>query len=143
MSTRDLMNNITPVVLIAAAAAVSDNTPLVSNIVDTAGYESLTALIGIGDIADANATFTVLVEHGAESDLSDAEAAADKYLIGTEALAGFQYDDDNKARKIGYAGPKRYVRFTITPVNNEGNAYISAMGVLGHPREAPTANPPS
>jgi len=142
MSSRDLHNNIYPKRAISPVS-VADNTAQVSQIIDTAGFESLEFIINIGSVADADATFTVLVEDGAQANLSDAAAVADTFLLGTEVLAGFQFDDDNKLRKIGYVGGKRYVRLTITPVNNASAALLSAVAILGHPRNAPTANPPA
>lgn len=143
MASRDLMNNIHPVAAIPPAGATTDNTPWVSSVIDTKGYESLTFLLITGTQADADATFTALVEHGDQSSLSDAAAVPDSELVGTEALAGFTFADDNKARKIGYAGNKRYVRLKVTPANNSGNAFLAAIALLGHPRNAPTPNPPA
>lgn len=139
---RDLMNHIHPVTAIAPAAAVTDNTAWVSAIVDTLGYGSLTFVVQTGSLADADATFAVLVEDGDESDLSDNAAVPDDQLIGTEALAGFNHGDDNEVRKIGYAGFKRYVRLTVTPSGNSGNAFVSAVAILGHSSVMPTSNPP-
>ena len=42
-------------------------------------------LILTGALADADATFTTLVEHGDAADLSDAAAVPDTQLTGTEA----------------------------------------------------------
>lgn len=127
----------------AAVAAVTDNTAVVSGIVDRKGYGGLTFLIAAGTLADADATFTTLVEEGDQSNLSDAAAVADADLIGTEALAGFTFADDGEARKIGYKGAKRYVRCTVTPANNAGSAPIAVIPVLSSPSGAPTANPPA
>ena len=107
------------------------------------GFDGLTYLIATGSIADADATFTVLLEEGDASNLSDAAAVADADLIGTEALAGFQFDDDNECRKLGYKGSKRYTRLTITPVANASAAVLAAVAVLSSPKIAPTANPPA
>lgn len=137
---QDLFHNIT-VLRAISPVSVSDNTAQVSQIIDRQGYDSLTFAIAAGSLADADATFTVLVEHGAAANLSDAAAVDDAQLLGTEALAGFAFDDDNETRKIGYAGAKRYVRLTITPANNASAALIAAVAVLGHPQSAPTANP--
>ena len=106
------------------------------------GFESLTYVIATGSIADADATFTVLLEEGDNAALSDAAAVADADLLGTEVLAAFQYDDDNETRKLGYIGSKRYTRLTITPVGNASAAVLSAVAILGNPAIAPTANPP-
>ena len=139
---RDLMNNIHPVRAISPAAAVTDNTAFVSQIIDRQGYQSLAFVILTGALADADATYTVLVEHGEAANLSDAAAVPDEMLIGTEVLAGFTFADDDKTRKIGYIGDLRYVRLTVTPVNNSGNAFVAAVGLLGHPNRVPTPNPP-
>lgn len=139
---RDLMNNIHPRRGIDPAVGAADNTAQVSQIIDVQGYDSLTFLIATGAVADADATFTVLVEHGDAANLSDAAAVPDADLIGTEALAGFTFADDAETRKIGYKGAKRYVRLTITPANNTGTWPIAAIALLGHPAQVPTANPP-
>lgn len=139
----DLCNNIHPLRALSPVAAGTDNTPYVSQIIDTAGFDSLTFVINTGANTDADATFTVLIEDGTASNLSDNVAVVDSELIGTEALASFTFADDNETRKIGYIGSKRYVRMTITPAGNgAGNIYLSAVAILGHPTNAPTANPP-
>jgi hypothetical protein len=143
MTTRDLHNCINVKRGLSPVAAVTDNTAFVSEIVDTYGYESAEFIILTGSLADADATFTVLVEDGDDSGLSDNAAVADKFLLGTEALASFTFAADNKVFKIGYVGDKRYVRVTITPANNTGNAFIAGAWLLGHPRSLPTANPPA
>ena len=125
-----------------APTSVADNTAQVGQIIDTKGFRSLTFAIATGAIADVDATFTVLVDHGDQANLADAAAVADADLIGLETQAGFQFDDDNETRKIGYVGSKRYARLTITPVNNASAALLSAIAILGNPQEAPTANPP-
>ncbi len=141
---RDLMNHVHPVRAISPVAAGTDNTAIVSQIIDRKGYDSLTFLILAGANTDADATFTVLVEDGDDSDLvDDGAAVADEQLVGTEALASFTFADDNETRKIGYLGDKRYVRLTITPANNAaGNIFVAAIALLGHPDLQPTANPP-
>lgn len=140
---RDLLNNVHPVTVIAPGTAPTDNTAVVSSIVDRLGYGSVTFLILTGTLADADASFTVLVEHGDAANLSDATAVPGDLLIGTEALAGFTFADDSEARKIGYAGGKRYQRITITPSGNASAANMAAVAVLGHPVNAPTTNPPA
>jgi hypothetical protein len=128
---RDLYSNLT---IRRAISPVSEagTTALVSQIIDRQGFDSLVFAIATGSIADADATFTVLVEAGDNSALSDAAAAADAELNGTEALAAFQFDDDNETRKIGYIGNKRYVRLTITPAANASAAVICAVAILGN-----------
>lgn len=139
---KDLSNSITPKRVISPVS-VADTTAQVGQIIDRRGFESVTYIIATGSIADDDATFTVLLEDGDNSSLTDAAAVADEYLIGTEALAAFQFDDDNECRKLGYIGPKRYTRLTITPVANASAAVIAAVAVLGDALNKPTANPPA
>lgn len=140
---RDLMNNIHPVPLITPIAARTDNTAIVSAIIDRLGYDSLTLVLVTGTNTDTNATFAVLVEDGDDSGLSDNGTVDDSELLGTEALAGFTFADDGECRKIGYIGHKRYVRLTVTPSGNDsGNIFLAGVAILGHPRVVPTANPP-
>jgi hypothetical protein len=140
---RDLHNNLHPRRGISPAAAVADNTPLVSQIVDLQGFEAAEFVILTGSLADADATFETLVEHGDAANLADAAAVPDDQLLGLEAQASFTFGDDDKVFKIGYRGPKRYARVTVTPAANTGNAFIAGLWILGHPRNAPTPNPPS
>lgn len=145
MAIRDSMNWMHPVPLFAPIAAqTNSDTARVSAIIDTLGYESCTFVLINGTNTDANATFTVLVEDGDVSNLSDNAAVADEYLVGTEALAGFTYADDVECRKVGYIGLKRYVRVTVTPSgNNSGDWFMAGVAILGHPALFPTANPPA
>ena len=138
---QDLHNNV-HIKRVLSPVSVADTTAQVGEIIDRQGYDSLEYVIATGSIADADATFTVLLEEGDVANLSDAAAVTDADLLGTEALAAFQFDDDNEVRKLGYKGHKRYTRLTITPVANASAAVLSAVALLGHPASAPTANPP-
>ncbi len=122
---------------VISPVSVADNTASVGQIIDRQGYNALEYFILTGSIADADATFTVLLEHGDASNLSDAVAVPDAQLIGTEAQAGFAFDSDNQVRKLGYIGGKRYSRLTITPVNNASAALIAAGALLREPAVDP------
>ncbi len=141
----DLHNNIYPKRGISPAAAGTDNTPYVSQIIDRLGFGSVEFIILLGANTDTDATFAVLVEDDDAAGFGTKEAVADAHLLGTEAQAGFTAaGDDNKVKKIGYIGNKRYVRVTITPSGNDsGNIFIAGVWLLGHPLSAPTANPPA
>lgn len=138
----DLMNEI-HVKRVISPVSVSDDTAQAGQIIDHQGYGSATYLIATGSLADSDATFTVLLEEGDDSSLTDAAAVADAQLVGTEALASFVYSDDNKCFKLGYIGTKRYTRLTITPSGNASAAVLCAVAVLGHAAKRPTANPPA
>ncbi len=139
MASKDSHNGLHFVPLIVPAAARTDDTPIVSAIIDTIGYESAEFVLVTGANTDADATFAVLVEDGDASDMSDNSPVEDKHLLGSEAEAGFAFGDDNECRKIGYTGGKRYARVTVTPSGNgAGNIFLAGVAVLGHPRSAPT-----
>lgn len=143
MASKDLVNNVHPVVALAPVV-VTDGTAQVSSVIDTAGYESVTFVISTGTLADVDATWAVTVKEGDTSSQGAHTAVADADLIGTEALAGFTFAADGACRKIGYKGNKRYVSIEIDDVvANTGNAPMAVVALLGHPRSAPTANPPA
>jgi len=139
---RDMANNI-QVRRVLSPDSVVDDTPAVGQIIDRLGYESLTYIIATGAVADSDAVFAVLLEESDASNMDGANAVADADMIsqtsGTapEAAAGFQYDDDNQVRKLGYIGAKRYTRLTITPSENYAAALVAAVAVLGNPHTAP------
>ncbi|CAG0966780.1 hypothetical protein MTYP_01036 [Methylophilaceae bacterium] len=139
---RDLHNNIN-VKRVISPVSVADNTAQVGQIIDRQGFDSLEYIIATGSLADADATFAVLLEESDAANMDGAAAVADADLLGTEAQAGFIFSDDDKVFKLGYKGHKRYTRLTITPSGNSGAAVLSAVAVLGHPANAPTANPPA
>jgi hypothetical protein len=122
--------------LIEPKAAIVDNTATVSSIIDCQGYDAVTLVIVTGTDADADATFTALLEEGDVSNLSDNAAVADADMVtmtaGTlpEAAASYTFADDFETRAIGYLGTKRYIRLTVTPANNTGNCFIAGVAVL-------------
>jgi hypothetical protein len=137
---RDLFSRLKGIRGISPQIQTNLDTAFVSQIIDRQGFDSLTFFILLGALTDAGVTFVVLVEDADEVAFNVTNAAvADKYLLGTEALAGaFTQADDNKVAKIGYRGPKRYVRLTITPTGNAaGDINIAALALLGHPSDAP------
>lgn len=140
---RDMSNNIKVARALSPAAAVTDNTAQVTQILDMQGFKGAMLAIATGSLADADAAFTVLVEHGDAANLSDAAAVPDAELTGTEVGAGFTFTHDDAVRAIGYVGTKRYVRATITPANNTGNVFLSAVWLRGFPHVAPVSSPQS
>jgi hypothetical protein len=133
---RDLYNNLK--VIGGVDQAPTDNTAVVSPIVDTRDYQSLLFIILTGSLADADATFAALLEESDDSGMSGANAVDDADMIGTEAGASFIFSDDNKQFKLGYIGNKRYVRLTITPTGN-GSAAAIAIAAVGVPHLKPAA----
>jgi len=151
---QDLLNNIDPVVALAPGAGSADNTAIVSSILDTAGFDS-SMLVIIAGALHAGASFTVLLQHGNAADMSDAtsvtaEALTEELGVGVsqsgitsaELSADFIAAQATQCFKLGYVGGKRYVRATITPAGGGATSYLAAVWLRGHPRNAPTPNPP-
>ncbi len=135
---QDLHNNIQCQIAISPQKQTNSNTAFVSNIIDLANFGSCEFAILYGGITDANVTFTILLEDGDDSALSDHAAVDDAFLLGDEAGATPLFSDDDTCFKLGYIGPKRYVRLTITPSGNDaGDINIAALAILGHPRVKP------
>ena len=131
----DLFHAIKPQVALNFGTISSDTTTA-GNIIDTQGFESVMFGIITGTVTDGD--YTILIQDGDESDLSDAAAVADASLLGTEAGASFTADtDDNKISKIGYIGKKRYVRMSIVSTNTSSGAVIGGYAMLGHPHFEP------
>lgn len=134
---RNTIHGLKMVVALAPVVA-TDNTALATDIIDTQGASALEFVIQSGTLADADATFAVTMEHGDDSALADTAAVAAKDLVGTLAAAGFTFADDKKTKKVGYRCNKRYVRLTITPTGNAGNAPLAVLAIL-HPLRQPAA----
>lgn len=134
---KDLHYNVKYSRALSPVAAVTNNTAYVSEILDTANFTANELIIITGSLADADATFTVLLEEGAASNLSDNTAVADGDMLGTEAGASFTFANDDTTKKLGYIGSKRYIRATITPANNTGNAYVAAVWAQAGARVVP------
>lgn len=127
---RDSISDLEPKQCISPQSTSTD-TPVVSSIIDRKGAEQLAFIILTGSIADADVTFAVLLEHGDDPALSDAAAVPDSDMVGAtpEVSAGFQFDDDDSVRKLGYVGNKRYTRLTITPTGNASAALLAAVAI--------------
>src|ERR1700709_328315 len=105
---QDLHNNIQVLSVFDPIDLGTGNTAKVGEIIDRQDAQALELIIQTGSLADADATFTVLVEDGNDSALADNATVASAQLLGTAAGASFVFSDDNKIAKIGYIGSKRY-----------------------------------
>lgn len=125
--------------------AATDDTALVSQIIDMGDLLSLTFVIALGTLADAAFTTVVLLEESDDSAMSGATAVADDDMIsmtsGTaaETAAAFTQASDDLIKTLGYKGTKRYVRLTITPTGNASSLPIAVIAA-GVKRLQGTAN---
>ncbi len=139
----DLFDNINLKRGLSPAAATTDNTAYVSQILDMQGLSGAVFVILTGSLADADATFAVTADEGDASNLSDAASVNANDLLGTLALAGFTFASDDSCFKLGFrGGGKRYKRVTITPSANTGNAFINGVWITA-PLLVPAPNPPA
>lgn len=128
MNVFDLHPKIKPALSVASAAIT---TAVESAIVDTAGYEGLEFVFLAGTITT---DVVLLVEHGDDSALADAETVDDDLVLGLSANPSALADSD-VASSIGYIGKKRYVRVTLGGGSSDGT--VGAVSVLCAPHHAP------
>jgi hypothetical protein len=139
---KDQMNDLHFLPVITPASPVTTNTTITSLTVDRLGFDALTFALVSGEIASSGALISVVAYHGDQSNMSD-ETAVDLVDILGQSTSGFSGSAaQNKTRKMGYIGNKRYVRLKLTTTSNSGNIFLSAVAVLGKPSQAPTINPP-
>jgi hypothetical protein len=137
----DLYNNALAVKVVAPYDHGTGDAAVVGTVVDGLGYGSVTYIISTGSLADVDATFTVYLEDCDEVACDTTNAGvADGFLLGTEALASFTFADDNTVKMLGYTGPKRFTRMTITPANNTGVVLLGVTAIKAHPQYAPVTH---
>ena len=128
MASKDLTHNILAAIgFPAATVAASANGPAV----DTQGFESC-AFSGLIAGADGTADLAITIEHSDDGAAFAACPADDVHNETVEIGAS----DADRAFQIGYRGSKRYVRLAVT--RTAGQADVSAVALLGHPRKSPT-----
>lgn len=135
---RDLFNNVN-VVSGMNSIVVNDDTEGTGLTVDLQGYDSAMAVVNVGaegDTLSGSVKFDLKIQHGDLSDGSDMAGVTDQYqLIGVSAdlTAGiFATIDDNAeapaVHRIGYRGPKRYVRIFADTTGTHTNG--TPMGIV-------------
>ncbi|MBO6542300.1 MAG: hypothetical protein JJ939_12090 [Alphaproteobacteria bacterium] len=156
MATRDLHSHIKTVTHVAAQAITATNTP--ASGVDTKGFEAAEFLISVGTVTNiANSpqpTWTFKLEDSDDAS-SNFEAVTDSTLVLTgsakspvttpDASTGVFLTIDDAAEdattyRVGYVGPKRYVRVVATAANTPGSTPYSVVAVLGRAALEPTAD---
>ena len=135
MAEYDLHSNVKQEVALDSQDITTDTTT-VGNIIDTRGFESLEYVIQSGTITDG--TYTLVLEQGDDSGLSDAAVVPTDEVLGV--LTGFVAADDDAAKRVGSIGKKRFQRLSILSASTStGATKVSSVAVLGHPQSAPTA----
>lgn len=140
---QELYSNINLVRALSPAAATTNNTDMVSEEIDRAGYMDVTLAFLTGSLSDSDAVMSIKVE---DSDTSGSGfAAVDSSLLQIQSTldatpeSGFQcafdFANDNSQFKIHYRGCKRYLKVTVSPANNTGDIYCAIVAILSQPRK--------
>lgn len=139
---RDLHNNLKPTNGTHSVAIGTTGTGKTSSVVDTAGYGGVEFLIDYGAITTTTGIFTVLMTEG-DTTGGSFTSVADADMLGTEALAGLAAatradgTTKNVTKRVGYIGPKRYVKVKVSSTGTAGTP-IAIIPLLHNPRHAPT-----
>lgn len=126
----DLHDNVKCTEAIIPVVGPTGNTPVVSVVLDTIDFGAAEFVASFGAIG--NGTFTALVEDSADN-VTFATVPAGGLLGAITPFVPVL----NQTWKIGYIGPNRYVRVTITPVGNSASYYLSAVWLQTHGRKPP------
>ena len=129
MAQREIHNKLYPVVAFNTQT-ISTDTTTNGNILDTKDFDAIQFYVTSGTLTTG--TFTVLIQEGDNSGLSDVANVADADLTTTEADASFAVSDDDEVKRIGYIGNKRYVRLSIVSAST-ANGVIGAIAIKGYP----------
>lgn len=110
----------------------TDNTTLVSQIIDLQGYDGALAVLALGTCTDASgATFDLQLFHGDDSSMSDeGSAISDTTLLYGSVTQLTETTGDDAVQQIGYRGAKRYLRAKIAVAGNSGNLPASIVFIL-------------
>ncbi|TDB88348.1 hypothetical protein E1264_11745 [Actinomadura sp. KC216] len=125
---RTTYNNVRAAQALAPSTARTDgavNGATIDRFVNDVYYRSVTFVINAGTVTDG--THTVAVEDSDNGSVWGAAAAAD--VQGTAPAVGTA--NDERAHEVGYVGPKRYVRITLTTAGATTGGLIDAVAILG------------
>lgn len=117
--------------------AITTNTTTSGDWIDTKGSYGVMWTILSGTLTDG--VYTANLQDSDLADHSDAASVATDFVIGTYAGASYIATEDNTAKKIGYAGKKRYVRLQYVSTSVTSGGTLSATAQVGIPRHGPAA----
>jgi len=99
------------------------------------GFNSCMCILTTGSLSNTVAGCEML-----HSDTqSNWEAVPSRYITGGSLSdLSIAATDDDKVAKLGYVGPKRFVRFRVTPTTQDSTGgTVGVMSVLGDPGSIP------
>lgn len=144
----DLINSVS--IIQALAPQTVQAAPVVAAAIDMQGAETLAVIVAvgaIGDTLDASNRLDVKIEHADDDGTGSAgaySACVDADVLGASGLAAgvfLKVDATGKTSKrhtLAYAGGKRFVRVTATPVSLETGGPIAVLAIKGNLAQNPT-----
>ena len=128
--------------VINPAASTSAATAITGATVDRAGFKGVTFAVQIGAAGSGITAGTVTLNESAAANMSGSVAST-QFAGGGLAAADFTTAGNaNSVVELGYTGNAQYLQLVVTPTNNSGALYVSAVCILSDPVNAPTPNPP-
>ena len=115
-------------------AAVYTATTVVSDAIDTLGFESIEWVIHIGVAINGDYTVT-LTESDTEGSTYTAVPAAE--TLGT--LPVLTIADANKVFRVGSIGKKQFQKLTLTEGSANTAGVVGVTAILSNPKTVPTA----
>ena len=106
-------------------AAITTYTTTVGNIIATEAFESLEFYLQTGAWTDG--TYTLLLEEGDDSGLSDAAVVPTDFVLGTLGVVS----SAQEISRTGYVGKKAFVRASIVSASTSTGATLSCLAVEG------------
>lgn len=117
--------------------AITTDTTVTGNAINTEGFESLEFLIFSG--AHTDGTFTPALFESDTNSFGGATAVDLNYVLGDYADSSI--DTAETVTRLGYVGKKQYVWLTLTSTVVTSGATLGAIAVLGYAHEEATAYP--
>lgn len=116
-----------------STGSISSNTTTNGEIIDVKNYGSAEFILASGTITDGD--YTVSIEEGDDSGLSDGAAPPSDEIIGD---ISFDDTEDDTAKELGYVGKKRYVRANVVSTGVTTGGTFTGIWRLADARHQPT-----
>ena len=114
---------------------IATDTTTDGEIIDTKGFRQIEFILKSGAITDG--AYTVTATQGDDAALADGVAVPAELLLGSIAFAD---TDDNAAKRVGFIGKQRYVRFSVVSTGTTSGGVFDGVVVRACPNNAPVAN---
>ena len=111
-------------------AAISSDTTTAGAIIDTADFD-LGIMFDLVASAYTDGSYTLLIEEGDDSGLSDAAVVPAEYLIGALPVVAAATGSGAVVPTVGLISNKRYVRTSVVSTSTSTGSSVSVRATLG------------